>query len=384
MGKMAWGYRLMGSWNDIIQNLPGAHFLQTTEWANIKGKYGWCPTHLIWTRSEGDFVLSEWVETSSMPDAAALILERSFKVGGINTWLRILYIPKGPLLDWENKELRQKVLSDLRDYAKRRKAIFLKIDPDILLGVGISGENSSEKSLGNIICEDLSESGWFYSTDQIQFKNTVYINLFPEEDILIANMKQKTRYNLRLAIRKGVNIRTGSEEDLEMLYHLYAETSIRDGFVIREKNYYLTTWKTFLRAGMAEPLIAEYDGTPIAAIIPIRFGQKTWYVYGMSRDIHRDCMPNYLLQWEAMVRAKKNGSLIYDLWGAPDNFDEADPLLSVYRFKEGLGGGFIRTIGAWDLPIQPGIYSLFTHLLPKLLRILRRRGIAKVKETVQT
>ena len=84
-------------------------------------------------------------------------------------------------------------------------------------------------------------------------------------------------------------------------------------------------------------------------------------------------MPNYLLQWEAIQRARQAGCTVYDLWGAPDNIQPDNPLWGVYRFKEGLGGKLVRHIGAWDLPVRPFYYKVYMDLLPRFLEIMRRR-----------
>ena len=135
------------------------------------------------------------------------------------------------------------------------------------------------------------------------------IDLSPSEDEMLARMKQKTRYNVRLAGKKGVTVRTGTLEDLPMLYKMYAETSVRDGFVIRDEGYYQTVWQTFMQSESpkCEPLIAEVEGEPVAAIFVFYFAGRAYYIYGMSREAHREKMPNYLLQWEAMQRAKAAG-----------------------------------------------------------------------------
>jgi lipid II:glycine glycyltransferase (peptidoglycan interpeptide bridge formation enzyme) len=195
-------------------------------------------------------------------------------------------------------------------------------------------------------------------------------------------MKQKTRYNVRLSGRRGVVVREAKEEDLELLYSMYAETSIRDDFIIRDKDYYWTVWSTFMRSGIAQPIIAEVDGLPIGALIPFCFANKAWYLYGMSRAIQREKMPNYLLQWDAMCRAKANGCRIYDLWGAPDEFNESDSMWGVYRFKQGLGGEVVRHIGAWDLPIKPIFYRLYVQFLPRILKILRVRGRERTSQSL--
>jgi peptidoglycan pentaglycine glycine transferase (the first glycine) len=192
-------------------------------------------------------------------------------------------------------------------------------------------------------------------------------------------MKQKTRYNIRLAQKKGVSVRQGSEADIDLLYRMYAETSQRDGFVIRSKDYYEMVWRAFMRAGMAFPLIAEVDGEAVAGLFLFTFAAKAWYLYGMSREVQREKMPNYLLQWEAMRAAKAAGCLNYDLWGAPDVFNESDSMWGVYRFKEGLGGTVIRTLGAWDFTPRPLVYGIYTSLLPRILDIMRRRGKVRVR-----
>jgi lipid II:glycine glycyltransferase (peptidoglycan interpeptide bridge formation enzyme) len=228
----------------------------------------------------------------------------------------------------------------------------------------------------------LQSHGFQFSQDQIQYRNTVIIDLALSEDKLLARMKQKTRYNVRLAARKGVTVRVGTDTDLEMLYRMYAETSVRDGFVIREQGYYLDLWHTFLQAGLLEPLIAEVDGDPVGGVMIFRFGSTAYYLNGMSRDAHREKMPNYLLQWDAARRAKAAGCTVYDLWGAPHEFHENDPMWGVFRFKEGLGGEVVQHIGAWDLPIRPLTYKLYTQILPRVLDFMRGRGRARTRQQV--
>ncbi len=187
-------------------------------------------------------------------------------------------------------------------------------------------------------------------------------------------MKQKTRYNVRLASRKGVEVRYGHMEDLDLLYHMYVETSLRDRFVIRPPEYYQDAWGSFVEAGLARPLIAEVEGQPVAAVIIYRFGDKATYMYGMSRELHRNKMPSYLLQWEAMRWAKAQGCRIYDFWGAPDTMDETDPMWGVYRFKQGFGPTTVITPGAWDLVLRPLHYWAYSRFMPFILGVMRRRG----------
>jgi lipid II:glycine glycyltransferase (peptidoglycan interpeptide bridge formation enzyme) len=295
------------------------------------------------------------------------------------------------LLDWTNESLRNRVLNDLQTFAKKQGGIFLKMDPDVVLGTGIpSRESDVVDRGGQSVMSELKRRGWRYSSDQIQFKNTVLIDLQPTEEELLARMKQKTRYNIRLAEKKGVTLRIGTPDDFDVLYKMYAETSVRDGFVIRNEEYYKTVWEMFTanahisspQSPCTEPLIAEVDNEPVAAIFVFYFAGRAYYVYGMSRDVHREKMPTYLLQWEAMKRARANGCTAYDLWGAPDVFDDSDSMWGVYRFKEGLGGRVVRTLGAWDFAPNPFWYKLYSEIIPRLLDVMRSRGKAKTRQSL--
>jgi lipid II:glycine glycyltransferase (peptidoglycan interpeptide bridge formation enzyme) len=379
-------------WNSLISTLPNPHFLQTYEWGQVKAKYGWTPLYAVWTKDKFS-VISDQSSVAESCIAAALILKKSVIRRGFAARLSILYAPKGPLMDWGNESLRRRVLDDLQSFARKQGAIFLKLDPDVALGTGIpNSEGDSVDDGGQAVVAELKRRGWGFSADQIQFRNSVLIDLHPTEDEMLARMKQKTRYNVRLAEKKGVALRVGNQEDLGMLYKMYAETSVRDGFVIRDEGYYQTVWKSFManvqspitnyQLPIAIPLIAEVDHEPVAAIFVFMFAGRAYYVYGMSRDAHREKMPTYLLQWEAMKRARAAGCTVYDLWGAPEVFEESDSMWGVYRFKEGLGGQVVRTLGAWDYAPNALWYKLYAEVMPRLLDVMRSRGREKTKQTI--
>lgn len=359
------------NWNRIIASLPDAHLLQTKEWAEVKSQFGWRAATKVW----GD---------PKDPDAAALILNRAISIAGMGPKLRIMYLPKGPLLrDWGDQNLRGSVLDDLTELARQKRAIFMKIDPDVSLGRGIPGTTEADhNSVGKSVLDDLASRGFHYSDEQIQFRNTVLIDLSPSEDELLASMKQKTRYNIRLATRKGVSVRAGTQKDLPMLYQMYADTSLRDGFTIRGEAYYQYVWNIFMAQDepTCQPMIAEVDGEPVAGVMIFCFSGRAYYLHGMSSALHRNKMPNYLLQWEAMKYARDKGCMIYDLWGAPEDFNESDSMWGVFRFKQGLGGEVLRTMGAYDLPNRPTIFKMYTKVLPKVLELMRRRGKAQTED----
>ncbi|PKN93490.1 MAG: hypothetical protein CVU44_09055 [Chloroflexi bacterium HGW-Chloroflexi-6] len=366
-------------WNETISQLPNPHFLQTYEWGQVKARYGWEPIYLVWDNTGFSVSLQLSNFQPSTVKAAALVLKKTVPTRGLAARLCILYAPKGPLLDWGDEALRTRVLDDLQRFARQQGAIFLKLDPDVVLGTGVPGtETDRAEAGGEAVRADLVRRDWRFSEDQIQFKNTVILDVSTSEEEMLARMKQKTRYNVRLGPKKDVVVRVGNESDWPMLYKMYAETSVRDGFVIRDEGYYQTVWGLF--KGMAEPLIAEVDGEPVAAVFLFAFGGRAYYVYGMSREAHREKMPTYLLQWEAMKWAKARGCSSYDLWGAPDVFDESDSMWGVFRFKDGLGGQVLRTLGAWDFVPNPFWYAMYTKLVPMLLGVMRSRGKARTRQ----
>ncbi len=237
------------NWNEIIANLPQPQLLQTWEWGEVKSQFGWTPHHKVWEDDKGK------------PQAAALVLERTINLRGMAPRLRMHYTPKGPLLeDWSDSSLRQKVINDLIAFATKRGAFLLKIDPDVPVGLGEPGEEGAEEGLAGVaLIEELVATGWHISNEQVQFRNSVILDLAPSEEEILARMKQKSRYNVRLAERKGVTVRQGNAVDFERLYQMYAETAMRDGFAIRGWEYYRTVWNAFFEIDRLTPLIAEVE-----------------------------------------------------------------------------------------------------------------------------
>ena len=359
-------------WEKILPNLRDPHFLQSNLWAEIKKDNGWSPSYLVWKDEFGNIV------------AGAMILERKIALLKIIS-LIINYCPKGPLLNWEDEQLVQWVLDDIEQFSKQRNAIFLKIDPDVFM----CDESSDQFVPNNKLIKNndhvlaiLKNRNWIASKEQIQFRNSIYLSLGESDDQLLKNMKQKTRYNIRLSERKGVAVRIGKSNDFEYLYQLYVETALRDNFVIREKSYYLKVWNKFYENGSCEPFIAEYEGEILAAIIIYYFSSKAYYIYGMSSEKNRNLMATYLLQWKAIQRAKERGCNIYDFWGAPEELSESDRMWGVYKFKLGFGGNLIKTIGAWDFRNKSFGYYLYQIVLPKMLDLMRKIGFLRLKSEV--
>jgi len=207
----------------------------------------------------------------------------------------------------------------------------------------------------------------------VQPRRTIWVNLDVDEEVdILAAMKPKARYNIGLARRRGVTVRVGSVADAELFYGMMRATAERDAFAIHPLAYYRDFLELFTRGENAPGrlLIAEYQGEPLAALIVTALGERAIYLYGASTNSHRELMPTYLLQWEAMLWARRRGCKTYDLWGVPDedeatleaNFEKrTDGLWGVYRFKRGFGGQLVRHVGAWVCALSPLRWWLFNR-----------------------
>jgi lipid II:glycine glycyltransferase (peptidoglycan interpeptide bridge formation enzyme) len=323
-------------WSEFISAHPESHILQDGRWGNLKSGFGW------------------EVERVICGESGAQILFRKIPLG-----YSIAYIPKGPI-----GKISDSLLNEMDEICKSRKAIFLKIEP-------FDWELDQAQSC--------LPTPLFQFSAPIQPRRTVIIDLCQTEEDLLSGMKQKTRYNIRLAEKKEIKVRESS--DFSAFHEMALITGKRDGFGIHSLKYYQEMMDLFGENGDAALLMASYKDTPIAGIIVFARGSNSWYMYGASTDVERNRMPTYLLQWEAMKWAKKKGCTFYDLWGIPD-YDEVvleekftekehhDGLWGVYRFKRGFGGEIVRSVGAWDKPYYPQLYKLY-----RLLATARNRGM---------
>jgi peptidoglycan pentaglycine glycine transferase (the first glycine) len=312
-------------WNQYLQNHPNAHLLQTGEWGELKSGFGWEPVRVI------------------SAEVGVQILFRKLPLG-----FTIGYLPK-PLLV-SNATLWE----ELDSLAKRYHAIFLKVEPDVW--------NESPISIGDGKVKE--------SPHNIQPPRTIIIDIKNSEEEILARMKQKTRYNIRLAEKKGVTVCAWN--DIESFHKMMLVTGNRDNFGIHSLEYYRRAYELFHPRGMGELLVAEYGGKPLAALMVFGRGRRAWYFYGSSTDEERNRMPTYLLQWEAIKWAKTRGCEEYDLWGVPDedeptleaNFETRhDGLWGVYRFKRGFGGELKRAAQAMDRVYNPLLYWAYSRLV---------------------
>jgi lipid II:glycine glycyltransferase (peptidoglycan interpeptide bridge formation enzyme) len=321
-------------WEAFLARHPDAHLLQSAAWGQLKADFGWEPVRL------------------AAAGSGAQVLIRRLPLG-----FRLAYVPRGPVGPWLSD-----LLPDLLKVSREAGAFLLKVEPDVPDGD---------------LEEEMQRHGFIPSPQTVQPQRTLVVDIRGDEEGLLARMNPKTRYNIRLAERRGVTVRPS--DDVAAFHELLKRTSARDEFPVHTPDYYLRAYRAFHPRQECELLLAEKEGRLLAGLMVFARAARAWYLYGASSDQDRNLMPTYLLQWEAMRWARTRGCESYDLWGIPDEPLEileaefsrrGDGLWGVYRFKRGFGGRLMRTVGAWDLPLQPQIYRLYA------LVATRFRGMA--------
>ena len=326
-------------WELFSSNNHQIHILQTAAWGELKSEFGW----KIFRIKNGD--------------CAAQILIKQLALG-----YHIAYLPKGPIggeqlfTNFQDSPCIAQInllMEEIDDLCREYRCIFLKIEPDIW--------EVAPHGKGNDIPQ-----GFLLSRHAIQPPRTFVIDIRGSEEQVLNRMKQKTRYNIRLAQKKGV--RVSPSADIPSFTNILDITSRRDGFGVHKSDYYAKAFELFHPRGECELFMAEHEGQILAGLMVFARGNRAWYFYGGSAEIKRELMPNYLLQWEAIRWARAKGCTEYDLWGIPDH-DEAvleenflkrsDGLWGVYRFKRGFGGKILRSLGPFDRVYRASLYRLY-------------------------
>jgi lipid II:glycine glycyltransferase (peptidoglycan interpeptide bridge formation enzyme) len=322
-------------WNKFILENNGL-FLQSWEWGEFQKSFG----RKIWRLQDEKF--------------QALIIKYDLPLGK-----NYLYCPGGPVSKFQhltptlssNEEREQNIvrdfLSEIKEIVGKEKSIFLRIEPFVKVS---SPENSSPRE--ELFSGNLPVLRFVKAAGGQNILQTLILNLNKPEEELLAEMKQKARYNIRLAEKHGIKIRISSEpeKEIESFWRLVQETSRRDKFGLHTKEHYkgLFSARHSRESGNPECLqtelfLAEHNNKIIAANIVVFFGNRAIYLHGASSNEYRNLMAPYLSQWEQIKEAKKQGFQIYDFWG----IDEIK-WPGVTRFKKGFGGEEIKYIGTYD------------------------------------
>lgn len=326
-------------WDSFLEAQNG-HLLQTFAWGELKSHYGWQTERVVWR--EGGTI-----------HGAAQILYRSLAPA-----LVLAYVPRGPVV--VERERLAEFLKDLKRHARARGVIFLRLEPDWV--------RDDERDA------TLRQTGFAGTPETIQPPTTIHIDLTAAPDVILGRMKSKWRYNIRLADKKNVVVRAGTEADFDAFYDLMRLTAARDGFAIHDAEYYRRAFQLLDRRGNVRLLVAEFEKRALAMIFVTAFAHEAIYLYGASGNEERNRMPNHALHWAAIEWAKGRGCTRYDLWGisakVEETSEETNLPSSLYQFKQGFGGEVVRYTGAWDFVFNRTLYRVY-----QLARRVRKRNL---------
>ena len=323
-----------------------SHFLQSPEWTQVKKEW------------KNEFIVIRDKE-NNIKGTMSLLFR---KMPTINKY--IMYAPRGFVCDIHDKETLSKLTEEAKKIAKKYNVFIFRLDPDI--------PNNDEEFKKIVIDLGYKLKSNIKSINQvIQPKYVFRLNIKDKtEEELLKSFNEKTRYNIRLSARKGVKIREGRREDLKVFYNIMKETGKRDNFFIRPMEYFENIWDA-MSPKHVKLLIAEYENEPIAAVLPIMYGDKVWYLYGGSTNKHRNLMPNYLLQFEMIKWGVQNNCEIYDFRGVSGFKNKSDPQYGIYKFKKGFNGEFIEFVDELYIIFNRPVYLLyrFGEMIYKRLKI---------------
>lgn len=323
------------AWDEFVSQSKNGSFLQSWAWGELEKKEG----KKIWR-----FVVFRDKDKKEI-GGAMLLVKNPLPLG-----YSFIYSPMGPIMSLKNLQFKigKSIMTKIYEIAKEEKAIFLRFEPK---------SNPDEKAPYG-----------FVKGPAVQPRDTQILDISKPEEEILAKMHSKTRYNIRLSERKGVNIVVSDNipKDLNDFYKLILETSQREGIKPHPKQHYQGILN-ILGPKMAKLFLAKYQGKKIAGAITIIFGNQCVYVHGASSNEYRNLMAPHLIQWKAISDARKNGCKTYDFGGiAPEGASENHPWAGITRFKKGFGGYEEHYLGSVDFPYRQGLYNLY--LLRRKLR----------------
>ncbi|MCX7614505.1 MAG: peptidoglycan bridge formation glycyltransferase FemA/FemB family protein [Clostridiales bacterium] len=336
-------------YEEFIEAHKKGHFMQSSMWGKVKDNWIW---EAVAVRDqEGKIKGALSVLIRRLP-----VLKYTLMYGG-----------RGPVCDAHDEETIRELLSGVRELAKKYHSYTLKLDPDI------EANDQQFLSIMNKLGFQLKSGEKNFEGIQPRFVFRLDVENKTEDEVMEI-FHSKTRYNIRLAERKGVQVKLCGKEMLADFSRIMLETGVRDGFVIRPKAYFEKMLDTL--GEHARLYMAFLDGKPIAGTLAIWFGDKVWYLYGASSNEYRNVMPNYLLQWNMIKWAIEKKCSIYDFRGVSGDLSEDNPLYGLYRFKKGFNGKFCEFAGEFDYVIKPAVNFAVSNGTT-LFRNLRRAVFLK-------
>ncbi len=272
------------------------------------------------------------------------------------------YLPKAFMPDDEQ-------LHALKEIGKQHNALFIKMEPNVAQKVGVP---SAHKDISKFLLDNGAVPGRPMFT-----RYTFQLDLSKSEEELFKQLDSKTRYNVRLAVKKGAEVfENTSKEGMEQYIEILEETTKRQGFYAHTPDYFRKMWDKLGDSGMIRIFHAVYEDTIIVSWIMFIFNNTLYYPYGASRSIHRNIMASNLMMWEMIKLGKRENCKMLDMWGSlgPEP-KKSDPWYGFHKFKKGYGGDLVEFIGTYDLVLNPSLYKLFRiaeNLRWKWLRLRTR------------
>jgi lipid II:glycine glycyltransferase (peptidoglycan interpeptide bridge formation enzyme) len=328
--------------------------MQSTLWAGVKDNWRW----------EG--VLSRG-DNGEIRGAMGILIRRL--PGRLP--LTLMYAGRGPVSDPHDRAALADLTEGAKRLAKKYHSYELKLDPAVLSSDGEFVEIM--RSLGYA----LTDEGKNFEGVQPRYVFRIDMQGRGEDEIM-ASFSQKTRYNIRLAVKKGVTVRLCGQEMVPEFAAIMRETGLRDGFITRPAEYFAKMLRVL--GEHARLYMAFYEGKPVAGTLAIAYGDKVWYLYGASANEYRNVMPNYLLQWEMIRWAVELGARIYDFRGVSGDISEDNPLYGLYRFKKGFNGDFCEFTGEFNLVLNRAVYG-FVNKAQRLYREIRLKRYMRKNKT---
>lgn len=257
---------------------------------------------------------------------------------------------------------------EISKLAKSKNGIFVKFEPNEKI------KPETEKKIAH-----LEKKFNWVKGKPLFTKYTFQLDISKSEEELLKNMHQKTRYNLRLAEKKGVQIiEDNSEGGFENYWRLMEETTKRQGFFAHGKGYHRKMWQTMTDSGMGHLFKAVYEGKTLTTWMVFILNDIVYYPYGASSNENREVMASNLMMWEVIRFGKKNGCRMFDMWGSlgPEP-DVRDPWYGFHKFKQGYGAELVEFLGSFDLVVNPTMYKLYG--LTDKVRWLGLKLLAKIR-----
>ncbi len=327
--------KLRDDFEKLAKENPISGFHQSFAWAKFQQEIGWESYKIgIFSSEENKLI------------GGAVVYEFSFSDG-----TSFLYIPEGPILDYENEKnlhlqwtIFEIALHSIVKINEKEKTTHIRIEPRTKT------------------CPEWFLSKFTKAPINLQPKHTQVIDLCPSVEEILSQMKQKGRYNVNLAAKKGVSIKKVediSTKEIDIFFNLYAQTVDRNKFDGKDRNFFLSYLKNCKEFSNFYQANLE-DGAVLAAAIVINYGHRSTYMYGASSNESKELMAPYLLHFEIMKDAKNNGYKEYDLWGIHASVEDKDhDWHGITRFKKQFGGEQLDFVGAYDYVLQEDLYKNF-------------------------